>query len=199
MNAPDRPPVRARDRAVRPARGVHVALVGVRGRGAARQPEQPAAPVRGAADQARDHPRRRRHRAGGQPCALAGPFRAPLSHRRAVRAPRRLLVAGPWAHRARGLLQRRADGPPQRRDRRARAAARPAGRRRRPAHDARPAGPGGRVPEPRPGSPARLSRSTSRPARCACWRPRRRTTRTTRRTPRPSTARRRGASRPARR
>ena len=63
----DHPPVRARAGAVRRAGGVHVALDGVRGRGAARQPEQPARPVRGGADQARHHQGRRRPGAGRQP------------------------------------------------------------------------------------------------------------------------------------
>ena len=69
---------------------------------------------------------------------------APLPDRRRCSPTRSATRSSTRALRPRGLLQRRADRPPQRRDRRARPAARPAGRRRRPAHDARPDGPAGR-------------------------------------------------------
>ena len=117
---------------------VHVALDGVRGRGAARQPEQPPRPVRGAADQARDHPRRRRD-ACWRPTAR--------SRRSATSAaiPTGELFSHPVGFtsldRGRTGLEDYYNDPltgrRERRDRRARAPARPAGRRRRPAHDAR--------------------------------------------------------------
>ena len=103
---PDHPPVRAVPGAVRGARVRQLALDGVRRRRPARQPQQPPHPVRGAADQARHHPRRRRPGAGGQPRAAGRPLRAPLSDRRAVLAPGRLHVARPRADRPRGVLQR---------------------------------------------------------------------------------------------
>ena len=56
---PDRPALRPVHAAVRAARGLHVALDGVRGRVARGQPEQPPPADRGAEDPARADPRRR--------------------------------------------------------------------------------------------------------------------------------------------
>ena len=70
--------------------------------------------------------------------------------------------------------------------------------RRQPADDARPEGPEGRHTTRSRATTAPSSRSTSRPARCACWPARRRSTRPTRarRAPRPSTTPPRASIRP---
>ena len=124
VNGVDLPPVRARARAVRAARGVHVALDGVRGRGAARQRQQPPRAARRAADQARPDPRGRRQGAGPQPVAARQALRPPLPDRPAVRPRRRLHVDRPRPLRDRGLLQRPADRPRDGRGRRRGAPAR---------------------------------------------------------------------------
>ena len=91
---------------------VHVALDGVRGRGAARQPEQPPHRCsRSSGSSAGIDPRRRRHGARRRPARCRASATAPLSDRRAVRPRRRLHVARPRAHGPRGLLQRPADRP----------------------------------------------------------------------------------------
>ena len=89
---PDRPAVRALRGALRPARGLHLALDGVRGAVARRQPEQPPAPHRGAADPARAHLRpRRRDRARAQ--RRRGPRAEPRVHERTY--PQQGLFAHP--------------------------------------------------------------------------------------------------------
>ena len=154
----------------------------------------------GGAHQARGHPRRRRHRAGRVAPDRAGALRPPLSDERPVRPPGRLLLDRPRARRPRGLLQRRAVGPRDDGDRRDLAAARPAGRGRRPQHDAlagRPEGGLSRGSTGRAGAVVALDIKTGRGAGDggdAVLRPERPEERA-----RPSTARRRAATRRARR
>ena len=121
---PDPAPVRARAAAVRGARGFTSRVDGVRRQGAARQRAQQAHAARGAADQARDDPRRRRHgaRALGQ-AARAGTYSRRYPTGELFAHAGRLLVHRRSARRARGATR---NDELDRRAQRARVADRPA-------------------------------------------------------------------------
>ena len=150
-------------------------------RRAAREPGEQPRRARGAADQARRDPRPPTATVlAGSTRALRRPLRAPLPDR--ARCSRCRSASTTCSFGRAGLeqlLQRRARRPQggagQHRSTRSS---------RRTAvgddlqHDARPEGPEGRQRRARRAARARSWRSTSRPARCACWPGRRRSTRT---------------------
>ena len=136
--------------------------------------------ARGAADQARRDPRRRRRGAGRQHArsraSATGAATRPGGCSRcavgfdAVQFGRDRARAATTTTRSTGRKDELGE------HRRLAGRGRPG--RRRPAHDARPEGPAGRLRRAARAARARSWRSTSRPARCACWPARRRSTRT---------------------
>ena len=190
----DRPAVRALDDPVRGARGLHVAVVGVRRRGAEGQHQEPPPADRGAADPARPDQGGERAGAGPQRRQRLGQqphLPAHLSDRCAVLARRGLLVRVQGPRRAGALAQRRPDRRRGRVRHDLQPAAEPGARGQGRDHHAGPGRPARPRCGPWAGARARSWPSSPRPAACGSWSASPSTTPTTSRRSSPSSTARR--------